>query len=387
MAGPINRRSQRDRCGAAIIYMTLLMIPMLAFGSLAVDFGHVLLVRTQTQGAVDAAARSAAATLLAGGTDSAAIAAAKSAAAANKVDGGTQTLTTADVVIGNWTNKVFTAGGSPSNAAFVTGYRTAARGSGVKLTLLAVLGRGTFDLSVSSLVMEVPANPQYGIVAMNGMNINNAFAVDSYNSTVGTYVTNINQNATLANGGTIFNLSATAAIDGDLYYTGSAPAGGIVTGNVSVLPTTPSLSTLYPMVPTAPGATAMGNYNGGNLSLTAGNYSYTSFSMNATDKLQITGKVNIYVSGNINLNGTVNNNGIPGNLAFYNTVAAGVNINGTGIVFALIYAPDSPITLNGSSTVYGAMIGSTFNSGGGAHVHEDEALFGGASGTKISTVQ
>jgi hypothetical protein len=97
--------------------------------------------------------------------------------------------------------------------------------------------------------------------------------------------------------------------------------------------------------------------------------------------------VNIYVSGNINLNGTVNNNGIPSHLTFYNTVAAGVNINGTGTVFALIYAPASPITLNGNSQVYGAMIGSTFNSGGGSLVHVDEALMNAASGTKITAVR
>jgi hypothetical protein len=89
------------------------------------------------------------------------------------------------------------------------------------------------------------------------------------------------------------------------------------------------------------------------------------------------------------LNGTVNNNGTPGNLVIYCTpsTGAGVNIAGTGIVFAVIYAPTSPVTLNGNAQVYGEIIGSTFNSGGGAQVHVDESLLSSPSNGTITTVQ
>jgi Flp pilus assembly protein TadG len=297
-----------NRNGAAVIYMFLCMVPIIACGSLAVDLGHVMLVKTQLQGAVDAAARSAAQNLLSGGSSSSASSAAISCAAVNKVDSVSQTLLSTDVVIGNWSSNNFTAAGTPSNAVRVTGYRKSARGTAVQLTLLTIIGRGTFDLSASSLVQEVPGNPRYGIVAMSGVNINNAFTADSYDSSLGSYASGPNQNASIANGSSLWNISSTTTIKGNLYYTGSSPAGGTVTGSRQVLPSTPTLSSLYPIVTTPAGATAGGNYNGGNLSLTAGNYSYTSFSQNVGDTLQITGKVNIYVSGNINLNGTVNNN-------------------------------------------------------------------------------
>jgi Flp pilus assembly protein TadG len=387
MARTQKTAGQRKQSGAAVIYMFLCMVPVIACGSLAVDLGHVMLVKTQLQGAVDAAARSAAQNLMSGGSSSTASSAAITSAAANKVDSVSQTLLSSDVVIGNWSSNTFTANGTPANAARVTGYRKLARGTAVQLTLLTIIGRGTFDLSASALVTEVPATAKYGIVAMSGVNINNAFTADSYNSSLGSYASGPNQNASIANGGSGWNISSTTDIKGKLYYTGSAPAGGTVTGGRQALPSSPTLSTLYPMVTTPTGTTAGGNYNGGNLSLTAGNYSYTSFNQNAGNTLTITGNVNIYVSGNINLNGIVNNNGIPGHLSIYNTAAAGVNIGGTGTVFALIYAPASPINLNGNAQVYGAMIGTSFNSGGGTQVHVDEALLTSATGGKITAVQ
>src|SRR5437879_1496876 len=49
-------RSVSQRCGATIIYTTLGMGVLLGFGSLAVDFGRVQVVKTQLERAADAAA-------------------------------------------------------------------------------------------------------------------------------------------------------------------------------------------------------------------------------------------------------------------------------------------------------------------------------------------
>ncbi len=375
------------RRGASGIYLTLIIIPLMAFASLASDVGHVVLVKTELQGAVDAAARTAAATLQSGGTTSAASIAAIAMAASNKVDSVSFTLQAGDITFGNYASNTFTANGSPTNAVKVTGHRNSARGTAVQLTWLAMVGRKTFDIKATSTVMEVDPPPEYGIVAVNGVNINNAFTADSYDSSAGSYAATQSSQATLANAGS-WNFSNTAVIDGDLFYKSSAPVGGTVTGSRTALPASPTLTSQYPLISSVPaGATSGGNYNGGNLTLSAGDYSYTSFNINAADTLTITGgKVRIYVSGNINLNGTVNKNGIPDNLEIYNTVAAGVNLDGTHDVNAMIYAPSSPITINGSPNIYGQLIGGSFNSAGGAKVHIDQALLGGSSGGKITTV-
>src|SRR5688572_28126062 len=129
----------RMHCGGVIIPLVLVvLVALLAFASLAVDYGRVRLARAELQAAADAAARYAAlgisnSTLDAKGID---------AANDNTVDSSTLVLTNNDIDLGYWnvTTKTFTEGGSPSNAVRVTASRTESNGNAVPLVFGQIIG-------------------------------------------------------------------------------------------------------------------------------------------------------------------------------------------------------------------------------------------------------
>jgi hypothetical protein len=50
------------------------------------------------------------------------------------------------------------------------------------------------------------------------------------------------------------------------------------------------------------------------------------------------------------------------------------NLSGGSGAYFSVYAPNHPINISGSGDIYGAMIGASYNSSGGSHLHYDEAL-------------
>src|SRR3954467_2933229 len=76
----------RRRRGSALVYVTATLVAMLAFVSLAVDLGHVFLVRSELQAAADAAARYGVTGIAAGVATAQTYAV--NAAKENKSDGG-----------------------------------------------------------------------------------------------------------------------------------------------------------------------------------------------------------------------------------------------------------------------------------------------------------
>ena len=187
---PAARTHARRRRGTAIVYLTISMVVLFGFASLAVDFGRVEVAKTQLQTAADAAARSGALALknVLYGTSAAAASAAASAAA-NTADGSAVVLDqTADVDLGVWTaaTKTFVVVTDPTiaNAVRVTARRVASRGTGVPLLFLKALGRPTYDVqavavcqvtAAAQVTMNIPAtcNPYLagqppGVSASNG---------------------------------------------------------------------------------------------------------------------------------------------------------------------------------------------------------------------------
>ncbi|HEX8916772.1 MAG TPA: TadG family pilus assembly protein [Humisphaera sp.] len=151
-------RSAR-RTGYVLVYSITLMVTLLAVASVAVDWGHVQLAKTQLMGATDAAARAGAAGLATSPAE--AYAAAKRAALANVVDGTPLTLSDSDIALGTWdpSAKTFTvlAGTSQyqANAVRVTAARSSANGPAVPLSFAAVFGRRSADVRAEATVMYV----------------------------------------------------------------------------------------------------------------------------------------------------------------------------------------------------------------------------------------
>lgn len=154
-----NVRIPRRR-GVSAIYVIVMMAALVGLSSLATDWGHVQLVKTQLRVAADAAARYGVTKI--GDGIGTAQQAAITAAADNKSDGKPVVVTNADIEFGTWntTSRTFTvlsgAARANANAMRVTAKRTKERGNATTLTWGSVIGQDTCDVIASATAMYIP---------------------------------------------------------------------------------------------------------------------------------------------------------------------------------------------------------------------------------------
>jgi hypothetical protein len=164
----MKKKNQYKYRGVAMIYALMIMTALCMILSLAVDYGHAQLVKTELRRTADAAARAAAAYIysdLNAGTS-----AAIDVASRNKSDGSSVTLSPTDIQFGNWdvNSKKFTLTSSSSqiNAVRVVASRTQARGDAVPMMFAHVLGRNFCDVQAETVVMSVaPLNVNQNVPA------------------------------------------------------------------------------------------------------------------------------------------------------------------------------------------------------------------------------
>jgi Flp pilus assembly protein TadG len=136
-----------------------LMVVLLAVGTVAVDWGHVQLAKTQLMGAADASARAGVGGLAQSPAD--AVDAAKWAASQNRVDGTALELKNSDIDLGLWDEKTLTftklvgSDQFQANAVRVVARRDAHRKSAVPLTFASIFGSKSTDLTVESIAMGI----------------------------------------------------------------------------------------------------------------------------------------------------------------------------------------------------------------------------------------
>jgi hypothetical protein len=141
-----NRRKRRHR-GIAIVYLSILLVTLVAFASLAVDFGRAQLAKAELRAAVDAAARYGAQ----GFADGTVVSKSKASAAENRVDARSLVLRTSDIELGVWRNNAFYSSGSGVSAVRVTGRLSNARGTAVPLLFASILKRNTIDITAQAV--------------------------------------------------------------------------------------------------------------------------------------------------------------------------------------------------------------------------------------------
>lgn len=394
--GTTRRRARR---GSALMYLTVAMVALVAFASLAVDLGRVQLVRGELQLAADAAARHGAAGL--GTSISAAQTNAENAARDNNADGTAVVLApSTDIEFGtfNDSTKTFTplTGGAQSSADAirVTTRRTAASGNAVPLFFARVVGRTICDVRAQSVARYQPDPTYRGIVGLNGITMGTNTFVGSYNS-----------------GTTTAPTEATAASAGNLYSNGtiSAASGSDLKGNVVLGPSAPNpvgfaitgttTHTTSPLVASAtaawtpapnPGGVPQNYTASGNVTLTGGTYWFTSLTVNGT--LSFSGPTTITVNGPIEVNGALRAyNLIPGNLKIYQigsyTFADSDN-NGNNIdLVADISAPSATFAAKNNLTFRGRMVAGSISVKNNSDVYYDSALGGSNGGPKVVTVR
>ena len=382
--------SRARRGGSALVYITAAMVALLAFASLAVDLGHVYVVRSELQLAADAAARYGVTGLAAG--VSTAQGYAVDAANDNKADGTTVTLNTAtDVEFCNWDKATRTysvlagAARSGANALRVTARRTSTNGGAVQLLFARVIGVSSFDVQASSIAFVDYPTPS-GIVGFSSITLNNNAFIAGYNSATDT-------NPTTSSATSAGNLSSNGAIfggnnntlNGSVTLGPSAPnvSGVNVSGSTNRLGanlTPPADAAWAPA--TNPGGVPQNYVASGNVTLPGGTYWFTS--LNVYGSLSFSGPATLIVNGDVDVNGSLlAYNLIPGNLkinqigthVFGDDDGSGNNLN----IVADISGPNSTFVANNNLEFRGRIVMKSITLKNNAEIYYDVAL-GGATG-------
>lgn len=279
--------------------------------------------------------------------------------------------------------QIAVTGFSPSNTATEIGYKYSNISAYTQFPSTSYFSRAIF------------ANTSYS-------NSGNG-TTDSYDSSVAAY----NASTAGSNGdvgtnsvtGATVTLSGNARVKGDVAIGAGGSTSSVITtsGNASITGTrsAQTSNTVLTTPTTSLASSGAVSVSGNNtLSLSAGTYHYSSFSITGNGRLNTTGEVTIYVSGSVSIagNGTAAYSNLPKNLKIFVTNSSNVSVTGNGNVYAAIYAPLSRVQISGNGQVYGAVVGDTVSMSGNANFHYDESLnnIGGGSGgdpTLLSWVQ
>ena len=203
--------------------MAITMVVMMAFASLAVDYGRAQIAKTELRRAADAAARAGVSYL----GDSTAVKNAAVAMAANNTCAGdaVQINSNTDVELGTWdtTARVFTpltVNTSSADSVRVTCARTAARGNAIPLMFGWIIGQQSCDVQAQSVVRLQPSG--YGLVGLNYIKMSGNSSM-SYWSSSGTVAGN--QGNIVSNGDV--TSSGSASIDGTVWTQSGKKTTGV----------------------------------------------------------------------------------------------------------------------------------------------------------------
>jgi hypothetical protein len=373
---------ERHRRGTVLIWVSVAMIVFVGFVSLAVDLGRLRLVKNQLQFTADAAARYAAQGLADGTTAAKAI----SVAASNLVDGTAQVIQNTDVVTGTWSNGAFTPGGSSPNAVKVTAYRTAARGTAVKVWWGGLMGKSSADVSAFAIATATFAQPA-GFIGYGSVTLKNNTFFGSYNSATNTHPTESNaaSNAYVGSNGTIAG-GNNNTLQGNAIL---GPAGAV--SNLSVTGSTQTRTT--PLTPPTMPAWSPVNPTSyvvlTNTVLPGGTYWYNSLTINA--HLTFSGPATVYVNGDVIVAANLAPaSGVPADLTIYQFGAhtfGDTAINGMNVT-ARVIAPGSDFVANNNLTFAGSGLFNTITAKNNADFFYDSQLGPSGNGSVVvSTVQ
>jgi len=400
-----------DRRGSVLVISLLLMIAMLAVLAFAVDLGYVMHVKTELQRTADACALAAAAKLP---DVNAAKTVAQTTATENgwssdvKIGAGDEwngaDLDPFDVEFGRWNRDTATfttptpAGYSP-NAVRVILRRTKATGNPLSLFFGRALGTSEAETTVSATAIydRWLCGPFVGIESIS---VPGSPQTDSYNSDDGPYGTKApGHRGSICSDGPI-------GVDGASIIRGDARAGKgnavTITGGATVTRSIGSRSKPLNMPPVDVSEAALANDNAkvpliqkgndlqspvdaeGNflldgtkvIDMPPGTYYFKDFILAGQAQFHVSGPTTIYVTGNFERAGgtlVTNPTQKPANMKFLMTGGTAA-VTSEDDFYGLIYAPNTPVRIDGNSEYYGAVVGKTLTLTGSGRAHYDESL-------------
>jgi hypothetical protein len=292
------------------VYLTATLVALLAFASLAIDVGRVLVVRSELQLAADAAARYGARGLTNGVLTAQSFAV--DAADDNLADGAAVVIDpSTDIEFLSWnpTSRTYTTligtARATANALRVRARRTSANGGGVPLMFARVLGRSSCDVEVRSIAYLNSSASARGIVGLTGIRFRHNAYIAGYNSASLRNPTHSTDSDTgnLSSNGTIRGGHGNE-VRGDVLLGPSAPnvrgvsVSGATTRASAAIPTPPEAS--WNPLPNPNGISQSYRVNG-NVTLPGGTYYFTSLRVNGT--LTFSGPATLIIRGPVTMGG------------------------------------------------------------------------------------
>jgi len=363
-------RRNRQR-GFAALWISIGIVAVLGLCSLGVDYSMVQTAKTELRVAADAAARAAAAGIATSVTQAQNNAIA--IAAANTCAGTAVTITTSDIDFGTWdtTNKTFTtltgAARSNANAVRIRAKRTSANGNPINLLFANAVGKGTCDVTATSVALVTGKLP--GITGVSSVQVHSHTFVASYNSSVTTTpdnTSNYTTNACIACNGTLGS-GATAPNDiwGDVIL---GPSGSL-NNNVTChgTKTTQGTALITPADPTMQVVTNPGGVSatpslsaGTTYTWPGGTYYFSSFTVGGNNvTINFTGAATVYMNcdwGSNKSNFTMTAyNSLPKNLTVYQPAGKTLTLQNYGDLTMRYYGPSANITLHDNCNFRGSL--------------------------------
>lgn len=356
------------------------MIALLAVCSLAVDFGRVQVAKAELRRAADAAARAGAAGLP-DPTETTRLA--RTFAQANTADGQAISVVDAqDIEVGTWNawtrkfTKLIGADLAGADAVRVTLRRTAQRGNAVPLTFGRLIGISSCDVPAFAVARYSWAKGP-GVVGIDGVTMKGGDLVNSYDSSKGSYTSQPSGSDVVVGSNQPIYMNGSCVVEGDVYCPPEpALPGDKVTGDK--LNFTDQLkydaATLPAGAYTDHGSVTL---NGGAvMTLTAGTHVMNDLRMTGGAVINVTGAAKLYIRGEFRMDGNSRlsaSGDRPQNLEIY-VVGSGKVDLARNDLYAVLYAPQSQVEMNGNSNFFGLMIARTLDMNGNNTIHFDETL-------------
>lgn len=385
--------------GTSLIYMTIGMVAFVAIVSLAVDVGHVRVVKGSLQHAADAGARYAATGLGSGGVG-AAQSNAVIAAGNNTADNSPVVVDpNNDVEFGTWdsAHSTFTvltgSARSSANAVRVTCRRTTARGNAVPLWFAPVIGKTTADVTVQAIASVKPQGPS-GFVGFTNVDFKNNTFFGSYNPAVTTTPTQgtAGSKAQVESNGAVTG-GNNSNINGDVKLGPSGQVNGVgVSGTQQTQPSDLTVPTLPPWSPQSnPGGIPQDYTVSSNVTLPGGSYWFTSLTVSGS--LTFSGPAVVYINGNADITSSIGPaSGVPSDLTIYqygSSTFGDPNANNMTIT-ADVLAPNSTFQAKNNLNYYGSGVFASISVWNNANFFYDQTISptgGGGGGSAVSLVQ
>lgn len=269
---------------------------------------------------------------------------------------------------------------------------------------------GSFGPAAQGLevVIGIDDGLEFGLFGRDGISMSGSFSTDSYDSSAGTYASQVS-GGFAGDGGDLGSNGGINAGGGTVHGDATPGPGFTVSSPSNVTgATAPATSPVaVPPYVYSPAIASSGSYSGPG-TLAAGVYRYDQFTLSGSSVLTIDGDVTLWVDGKFDASGgstidllpgasltihhgtndfkvsgggIINQDRAPERLQLFSASTTKVELSGGSDFHGVVTAPEAEFISSGGSHLYGAISARSATLSGDGWLHFDTALTGAGGGT------